>query len=117
MRPTADKIPIRNRRAARVPVLLALAAMLLFAAPAMAQTGDPTSAQYKDEATQISEDVGDGGGGGTTSSQPPDSGLHKEVVGGLPFTGLDLIALAAVAIALTSMGFALRRLTVDHNRV
>lgn len=96
---------MRNSRAARAATLLALAGMLLFAAPAMGQSGDPTSAQYKDEA------------GGGASTQPPDSGLQKEVVGGLPFTGLDLIALAAVAIALTSMGLALRRLTVDHTRV
>jgi membrane protein YqaA with SNARE-associated domain len=41
----------------------------------------------------------------TTSS----AGLRSTVVGGLPLTGLDLIALAAGALALSSVGFALRR--------
>ena len=43
------------------------------------------------------------------------SGLEKTVVSGLPFTGLDLIALLGVAVLLTTMGLALRRLTVDRD--
>jgi hypothetical protein len=50
--------------------------------------------------------------GSAPSGKQARSGLHGKVVGGLPFTGLDVIALAAVAVALTSTGLALRRLTI-----
>ena len=43
------------------------------------------------------------------------AGLEKTVVSGLPFTGLDLIAMVAVAVLLASMGLALRRLTVGRD--
>ena len=45
----------------------------------------------------------------------PPAGLQKKVVTGLPFTGLDVVALLAVAVALTSMGLALRRLTAERH--
>jgi hypothetical protein len=41
------------------------------------------------------------------------SGKHGKAVGGLPFTGVDLVALAAVAVSLTSTGLALRLLTTE----
>jgi hypothetical protein len=94
-----------------VPLRLAtvVAALSLFAfaaAPALAQ--DPTSAQYETSVVR----AGNGDGGGTSTATHSSSGLQAGVVG-LPFTGLDLIALAAVALAFTSVGFALRRMTVS----
>ena len=84
------------------------AAMLALAPAAAAAQDNPTSAQYNPAATQVSAEV-EGG--------PEETGLQKEVVSGLPFTGLDLIALVAVAIAMTTIGFALRRLTSDRGQI
>jgi hypothetical protein len=99
--PTASR-PLRIGAAA-------LCALGIAFAPAAAQAqSNPTSAQYKPAANQVSVEV-EGG--------PEETGLQKEVVSGLPFTGLDLIALLAVAIAMTSIGFALRRLTSDRGKI
>lgn len=98
---------LRLFRAAAV----ALCAFCFAALPAMAQAAsNPTSAQYRNTTAQINEDVG---GGGTHLAST--SALREEV-GGLPFTGLDLLTLAAVAAALVSAGLALRWLTTDHRR-
>ena len=79
----------------RVLVLFAIA-MLAF--PAFAAAGSsPTTDQYKD--IQVST-----GGGGSTD---PD-GLGGNV-GPLPFTGFDVIAMVAVALAVTGVGLALQR--------
>jgi len=96
----------RSARRPRIAAVMAIAAALALAAPVAAQAADATKAQYGTAASQVGGDVGGG------QSQP--SGLQQEVVGGLPFTGLDVIALAAVAVALTSMGLALRRLTAER---
>ncbi len=82
-----------------VCVLGAVLVLLVWASGASAAS-DPTQEQYN-PITHVSH------GGGA-------AGLDKTVVGGLPFTGLDLIALLGVAVLLTSMGLALRRLTVDR---
>lgn len=96
--------------------LLAVILSLLLAVPALAQGGDPTGAQYE-AATQ----TGGAGGGGSVASGIPgtasdssgggNDGLKQNIVGNLPITGLDVLALAAVAIALAIMGFALRVMT------
>jgi hypothetical protein len=82
---------------------------LVCVVPAVAQ--DPTSAQYDTSVTQVTSEAEVGGA--SNAPAPPSSGLQTNVVGGLPFTGLDLIALVAVALAFTSVGFALRRMTVS----
>ncbi len=97
----------------------AVSAVLIIGAiatPAMAASQDPSGAQHNSSVKQIA--------GGSSGANPgaelrgaapqPSSGLEKTAVGGLPFTGLDLIALVAVAVALTTMGFALRRLTYER---
>ena len=96
-------------RAPRFAALLATVAALTLVGPvSLANAGDATKAQYKNDVTKVAADVGGGG--------PADpSGLQKRVVGGLPFTGLDVVALFAVAVALTSMGLALRRLTAERH--
>lgn len=81
------------------------------ASPGFAQS-DLRAAQYED-AVQVTDSSG--GSGADETPEPVRSGLQKEVVGGLPFTGLDVIALAAVALALISMGVALGQITVPRD--
>jgi opacity protein-like surface antigen len=81
-----------------VALVLALLAM---PAAALAQASDPTGAEYNDRVQQVQ--AGGGGGG------PEDSGLGGRVVDPLPFTGFDVIAMAAVALAVTGLGLALQR--------
>lgn len=100
----------RNSASARVVALLAaIAALGLIGPVSLAQAGDATKAQYDDEVTQVAANVG---GGGPPAQDPV---LQQEVVSGLPFTGLDVVALLAVAVALTSMGLVLRRLAAERH--
>ena len=87
------------------PLLIALVvAMPLAAVPALAQdsSADPSAAQYDPP-------IPDSGAAESESSEG-ESGLESEI-GFLPFTGLDLLVIAGVAIVLTGIGFALRRLS------
>jgi hypothetical protein len=59
----------------------------------------PTEAQY--------------GAPSTLSCEPISTGNN---FGPLPFTGLDLISLLAIAVALTGAGLALRRLTPSDEK-
>ena len=95
-----------------VATLATVAALWLVGPVALAHAGDPVKAQYDNEVTKVAGTVG-GGNDGTPPA--PTAGLQKEVVKGLPFTGLDVVALLAVAVALMSMGLALRRLTADRH--
>lgn len=92
---------------------VATVAVLLIAAPSPARAADPTEAQYGNTVTQVAG--GTGGGVTETPAPQPSSGLEKNVVGGLPFTGLDVLALAAVAVALGTIGLVLRRLTAERD--
>lgn len=95
-----------------VATLATVASLWVVGPVALAHASDPVKAQYDKEVTKVAGTVG----GGTDPTPPaPTAGLQKEVVGGLPFTGLDVVALLAVAVALTSMGLALRRLTADRH--
>lgn len=82
---------------------LVVAFGLAAVAPAVAQ--DPVASQYDNQVVEVKS------ASASSGSEDEASGLQKTVVGGLPFTGLDVIALGAVALALTSIGFALRRLS------
>ena len=55
--------------------------------------------------TEQCNQVEPGGGGGSTT---PPSGLNSRV-GGLPFTGFDVLSMAAVALAVTGLGLILQR--------
>jgi hypothetical protein len=79
---------------------------------ALAHAGDPIKDQYDNPVTKVAGSVGSGN---DPTPPAPKAGLQKQVVGGLPFTGLDVVALLAVAVALMSMGFALRRLTAERH--
>ena len=92
---------IRPKRAVRSVAVLGASSTLLVWVPGASAASDPTQEQYN-PVTHVSHGSG-------------ASGLEKTVVGGLPFTGLDLIALLGVAVLLTTMGLALRRLTVDRD--
>jgi hypothetical protein len=81
--------------------LLIAAAIGLGAMPAAAVAQDsfssgPTSDQY-DPSTTTFENRTDSGGG------------FNDSVGGLPFTGFDVVAMLAVALAVTGLGLALQR--------
>lgn len=108
-RPMTKHTSIRTPRTI-VALVAAVAAIWLVGPVGLAHAGDATKSQYGNEVSKI---AGSGGGGGNDGSAP--SGLHKEVVSGLPFTGLDVVALTAVAVALMSMGVALRRLTAERH--
>jgi hypothetical protein len=95
-----------------VATMATVASLWLVGPVALAHAGDPIKSQYDNEVTKVAGNVG---GGNDPTSPAPTAGLQKEVVGGLPFTGLDVVALLAVAVALMSMGFALRRLTAERH--
>ena len=46
---------------------------------------------------------------GPTTQQRPSYGGLNDSVGPLPFTGFDVIAMLAVALAVTGLGLALQR--------
>jgi hypothetical protein len=90
--------------------ILAVAVLALGAAPAIsaAQNGDsfgtgPTSHQYDPSTITFSDDPSDPADPGD-----PSGGLNNSV-GPLPFTGFDVIAMLAVALAVTGLGLALQR--------
>ena len=79
-------------------LIVALCAALAVPALAGAQQVDPTTDQYGSELTQISKQA----------TPPSETGLSGRV-GPLPFTGFDVIAMAAVALAVTGLGLGLQR--------
>jgi hypothetical protein len=83
-------------------LIVAVCASLLAPAFAGAQQVDPTTSQYRDSLTQVSA------GGEQPPAPPSNEGLSGNV-GPLPFTGFDVIAMAAVALAVTGLGLALQR--------
>jgi hypothetical protein len=104
-----EKTETRTGSLPRLLAVFALVSVVAFAAAAPALAQDPTANQYASPVNQVNNDVGGG-------SNQQESGLQENVVNGLPFTGLDVIALCAVALALASIGFALRRMTDVHPR-
>jgi hypothetical protein len=89
--------------------LLVVAVVALFAMPAFAaaETGrdctqQPTDDQYVTKTVCI------------TTNSGGDPGLSSNV-GPLPFTGFDVIAMAAVALAVTGLGLALQRAVVRQS--
>jgi hypothetical protein len=82
---------------ALVVVLIAVLAVPTIAA---AQRVSPTNGQYKNTLSQV--------GQGVNEPKEPSTGLHGNV-GPLPFTGFDVIAMAAVALAVAGLGLALQR--------
>ncbi len=101
-------------RGLKAVLAVAMLSLALFAIPGQAFAGDPcndaTQAQYANGTQQcLAAGLGAGEGGGGAPAQrvavPAASSGPS-----LPFTGLDVAALAAVALALTGTGMVLRRL-------
>ena len=67
----------------------------------------PTSDQYDPPVVQVENAAGGGGNEGGSGLADP--------VGGLPFTGFDVIAMLAVALAVTGLGLALQRAVSREN--
>ena len=115
----------RTRRAARrIKASLALAALslALVALPGQAFAGqecsnanqDATDGQYCNQVQSLQAGLGSGGGPGGGPAQKvavPAASSGPS----LPFTGLDVAALAVVALALTGTGVVLRRLATIGN--
>jgi hypothetical protein len=101
----------KNRSSRSIFALLVTVAALSLVGPtSLAQADDPTNGQYDNDVQKVAAGLGSGGDGNA-----PAAGLQKKVVNGLPFTGLDVVAMLAVAVALTSMGLALRKLTAERH--
>jgi hypothetical protein len=101
--PSSLCVMVFKKKFAGMLVALAITA---FALPgvAAAQQIEPTQSQYDDTATQVATGVDQEPGAGGPSADGLDSR-----VGPLPFTGFDVIAMAAVALAVTGLGLALQR--------
>jgi hypothetical protein len=105
--PTKPRANRLRRRLGLVTVTV-VAALSVAGPVSVAQAADATKEQYSKPAAKIAAGLGG-------KDPAPPAGLQKKVVSGLPFTGLDVVALLAVAVALTSMGLALRRLSADRH--
>ncbi|MQA73535.1 MAG: hypothetical protein GEU88_04160 [Solirubrobacterales bacterium] len=120
----------------KITGLLIVVGCSALVAPALAgaQQVSPTDNQYSDQVEQVTPPANDvspdgndesnagGSPGGNDDGTPPAatnvsnaapnsasaSGLSARV-GPLPFTGFDVIAMAAVALAVTGLGLALQR--------
>jgi hypothetical protein len=92
---------VSKKKFAGILVALAITAFALPGVAAAQQIG-PTQSQYDDTATQVATGVDNDPNG------PSSTGLDGRV-GPLPFTGFDVIAMAAVALAVTGLGLALQR--------
>ena len=96
-----------------------VAAVLLLALPslAVAQGGyGPGGGVLGEEnagggaPTTTNNDNGGGGQGGDTAPASVESGANVSGGGSLPFTGADLLVVAAIGMALVGAGVGLRRL-------
>jgi hypothetical protein len=103
-------------RGLKAVLAVAMLSLALFAIPGQAFAGDPcndpTTGMYSKGTQQcVAAGLGAGGGGG----QPAERVAVPQASSGpsLPFTGLDVAALAAVALALTGTGMVLRRLATN----
>jgi hypothetical protein len=100
-----------------IAIVMTVAAFAAIPALASAQTIDPTTDQYSNVLQQVSRggtpdtppSCSDTGSSGSASGSASSSCASAPEAGGLPFTGLDVAALAAVAGFLLLAGVALRR--------
>ncbi len=104
---------MKKRTGLRMALLtVAVTAALALPAQAIASntcsTSDPTASQYCPP-TKV---VGNGSASGTAAVQDASTSGS----GSLPFTGLDVISLLAIAAALTGAGLVLRRLSAGGER-
>jgi hypothetical protein len=113
MSPRAKDCPILKRRTITTLLasLAAVALLGLAAGPAMAQTDDPTDAQYSPPSEIIDSGVAgatDSGGGAVGGATDSGTGTGTGA-GSLPFTGLDVALASVVAALLIGTGLLMRR--------
>jgi hypothetical protein len=98
----------RNRFAGLALIIVVGA---LFAGPATALAQDalsnPSASQYEPK----SQVEGASTTGSNTAAAVADTSSTSRSTGTLPFTGMDVLVLSAVALALVGTGVALRRLS------
>ena len=101
----------RPRNFAALGALLLVAAALAVPCSALAQDqlANPSAAQYQPQGGVLGTS-----GSGTNGSSPSAAGSSSGggQIGALPFTGMDLVIVAGVALLLTGTGLALHRLSV-----
>ena len=104
----------RRVRSLQGTLALALLSLALLALPGQAFAGSTcstsTDCQYSNEVQQIAAGLGSGPGGGGGAPAQRVAVPAASSGPSLPFTGLDVAALAVVALALTGTGMVLRRL-------
>jgi hypothetical protein len=116
---------IRHRRIITLVGAVAVLASLAVgptAAFAQDQLADPSAAQYDPgiPGSGVAGDISGGGpGSGSGASGGPPAAASAtpaddENLGSLPFTGVDLMIVAGVALVLLGTGVALRRLSVPY---
>jgi hypothetical protein len=94
-------------RIAGIALIAVIGALIAGPASALAQDAlsNPSSAQYEPQ-SQVQGASTTGAVADTASANTPSNGT-----GTLPFTGMDVLVLSAVALALIGTGVALRRLS------
>ncbi len=94
------------RKAAAAALVVTLLGTSLAPATSLAQSQDcldPTGAQYRTNQECVEDSAGSGGSGSTSAP------VLERNVGPLPFTGFDVIAMSAVALAVAGLGLLLQR--------
>lgn len=96
-----------NRSVRRLCVLVVAMLGIALAAPAasFAQNVTPTDEEYGNGVLGISG----GGEEGTTFTGTSSGGSSGGEISSLPFTGLDVAAIAAIGLGLVGAGFVVRR--------
>jgi hypothetical protein len=103
------------------PRFLALMGALLLVTAALAvpgsafaqdQLSNPSAAQYEPQGDVLGGTASGGNGSSPSVSGTPSGGGGGGQIGSLPFTGMDLVIVAGVAMLLTGTGLALHRLSV-----
>jgi hypothetical protein len=103
-----------RNRIAGLALIVVLGALVAGPATAMAQDAlsNPSAAQYEPQSqVQGTATTGSKPVAGNASGGSNNGGSTGSSTGTLPFTGLDVMVLAAVALALVGTGVALRRLS------
>jgi hypothetical protein len=108
---------LRHRRFMALAVASIVAAFTV--APSVAfgqdQLANPSSAQYEPSIPEqgTAGAVGGPSGGGPAANE---AGGSDDNIGSLPFTGMDVMIVAGVALVLTGTGLALHRLSTPPRR-
>jgi len=94
-------------------VLVTAALAVPGSAFAQDQLSNPSSAQYEPQGGVLGGTAsGSSNAGSPSVSRTPSGGGGGSQLGSLPFTGMDLVIVAGVALLLTGTGLALHRLSV-----